>query len=125
MDNLKDFKYKKIPNFLDESEKNLLKEYAIIKHRLNQSMFEFNYPPHDTAIYADPLMESLLINKKSKMEEILKISLLPTYAYFRFYTKFSELKPHKDRDACAFSVTVNLGNDGTQWPIFMDKDPVD
>ena len=78
----------------------------------------------DTSIYADPLTEGLLISKTKLMEQESGLKLFPTYSFWRMYTYNAELKPHKDRESCEISVTVNLGNDGTSWPIFMDGIPV-
>jgi hypothetical protein len=125
MDNIKNFKYKKIKNFLTETEINLFKDYCRIRHRLNKNYFDTEQSSNlDTAIYADPLMESLLINKNLEMEKFTGLSLKPTYAYWRMYTKFADLKPHKDRPACEISVTINLGGDGTSWPIYMEGNSV-
>ena len=37
---------------------------------------------------------------------------------------FSKLKKHTDRPACEISVTVSIDSDGTEWPIYMDGNPV-
>ena len=121
----KDFKYKKIKNFLTSDELILLKDYCIIKHRANEIGFDVNQTQGETFIYGDPVMESLLLKKRKKMEEITGLKLLPTYAFWRMYIYLSNLKKHKDRPSCEISVTINLGNDGTSWPIFMDGTPIE
>ena len=40
MGTIRDFKFKKIKNFLNEEEIKLLKTYCIIKHRINFSDFD-------------------------------------------------------------------------------------
>ena len=60
------------------------------------------------------------LNKVSLMEKETGLLLLPTYSFWRMYTKFSDLKKHVDRPACEISVTVHTGSDGTSWPIFMN-----
>jgi hypothetical protein len=40
------------------------------------------------------------------------------------YTKYSELLKHVDRPSCEISVTVNIGSDGTSWPIYIKGNPV-
>ena len=130
MVSIREFKYRKIKDFLTLSEKNLLKDYCRIKHRLNKKNFDLDPETSrttnfDTAIYGDPIMESLLINKNSQMEKITGLSLKPTYSFWRMYTKFVELTPHKDRPACEISVTINIGGDGTDWPIIIDKKQID
>lgn len=125
MDTIKDFKYKKINNFLNSFETNVLKDYCRIRHRLNKSLFDTVQSNNfDTGIYADPLMESLLVNKNSHMEKLTGLSLKPTYSFWRMYTKFADLEPHKDRESCEISVTINLGGD-SQWPFFVDKKSFD
>ena len=59
------------------------------------------------------------------MEKETNKKLLPTYSFWRMYTKFADLKKHSDRPACEISVTVNIGSDGTQWPIFIEGEPID
>ena len=125
MDTLKEFKYKKINNFLTKTETNILKDYCRIKHRLNTEEFCDLTATLDTSIYGDPLMESLLLNKNSQMEEITGLSLKPTYSYWRMYTTFADLKKHVDRPACEISVSINIGSDGTSWPIFIDGKSID
>ncbi len=126
MDNIKQFKYKKVKNILTVEEKNILNTYCQIKHRINDSQFDMEQSTNwDTSIYGDPIMESLLCNKKSKMEELTGLSLLPTYSFWRMYTKFADLSAHKDRPSCEISVTVNIGSDGTEWPIFIEDKAID
>jgi hypothetical protein len=69
-------------------------------------------------------MESLLICKLSKIEEESGLKLLPTYSFWRLYTKFADLKPHKDRPSCECSVTVQIASDGTKWPIYIDGEEI-
>jgi hypothetical protein len=40
------------------------------------------------------------------------------------YTINADLEKHKDRHACEISVTVMVGSDGTQWPIFMEGNKI-
>jgi len=121
MNNIKNFKYKLIKNFLTKEEIKLLTDYCRIKHRINFDSFEFLQSDNgDTCYYADPLMESLMVNKLELMQKETGLELLPTYAFWRMYTRFADLKKHKDRESCEVSVTVMLGSDGTKWPIFMD-----
>ena len=120
MKTIKDLKYKKIKNFLSTEEIKLLNNYCIIKHKNNISSFDFTQNNNgDTFFYADPLMSSLLENKLDLMEKETGLKLFPTYAFWRTYTMFADLKKHKDRQSCEISVTVMIGSDGTPWPIYM------
>lgn len=121
MGTIKDFKYKLIKNFLSKEEIVLLNDYCRIKHRINYDSFDdIQNDNGDTYFYADPLMESLLVNKKKLMEEHTGLELLPTYAFWRMYTYNADLKRHKDRPSCEISVTVMIGSYGPPWPIYMD-----
>lgn len=122
----KDFTYKKIKNFLSEEEIKLLSNYCEIKHRLNSTNFdeskEMSIP--DSKFYGDPVMEALMLKQKPLMEFETGIELLPTYSFWRCYTKFASLKNHTDRRSCEISVTLNINNDGTPWPIFINEKPM-
>jgi len=117
----KDFKFKKVKNFLTKSETNILKDYTIMKHRTNITSFDSSSNVLDTKFYGDPVMESVLLNKQKLMEKETGMKLLPTYAFWRMYTHLAELKKHKDRPSCEISTTIMLGSDGgCEWPIFME-----
>lgn len=79
--------------------------------------------------YADPLMESLLLQLKPIMEKSTGLSLYPTYSYFRVYRPGDTLAPHKDRSSCEVSTTVCFyfdykeEQDTYSWPIYMDNKP--
>jgi hypothetical protein len=122
----KDFKYKKVENFLSQDEIDLIRKYCISKHIRNFDSFDCRQNNNgDTYFYKDPLMQSLLAKKLPLMEKETGLKLFPTYSFFRLYTLLSDLKKHSDRPSCEVSVTVMLGSDGTQWPIYMDGKPVD
>ena len=120
----KDFNYKIIKNFLSLNELDLLSKYCEIKHRLNLQNFDQSINTADSFFYGDPIIESLMISKKKLVEKETGKELLETYSFWRTYTKFAVLKKHSDRPSCEISVTVNIDNDGTDWPIYMDGKPV-
>ena len=121
-----DFKYKIVRNFLTKEEAALLRDYTIIKHRHNDSIFDDGQSKNvaNFTNYGDPIMESLMLQKRDLMEKETGLKLLPTYSFWRMYTKFSDLPKHKDRPSCEISTTVNIGSDGTPWPIFMEDTPL-
>jgi hypothetical protein len=121
MGTIKDFKYKLIKNFLTREEIVLLKDYCRIKHRLNIDSFDYKQNDNgDTSFYADPLMESLMVNKIELIQKETGLELLPTYAFWRMYTLHADLKKHRDRPSCEVSATVMIGSDGTSWPIYIN-----
>mgnify|MGYP003665489375 FL=1 len=65
--------------------------------------------------------EALLEIKKEIVEKKINKNLLSTYSYGRIYTKYDDLKKHRDRPECEYSVTVCIDSCGTyDWPIYMD-----
>lgn len=122
----KDFKYKKIKNLLSQDEVSLLRSYTKIKHRTNKGNFDNKQNNNwDTSFYADPIMESLMLIKKKKIEEVTGLKLHCTYTFWRMYSYNADLKEHKDRPACEISCTVMIGSCGVPWPIYMDGEPID
>ena len=124
MGNLENFKYKTIPNFLTKEEALLLKEYCILRHINNKDSFDLAIENADTGFYKDFVMQSLLINKKKLVEKIIELELNETYSYWRCYTWGSDLKEHIDRKSCEISVSVFIGSDGTDWPLYMENKPI-
>ena len=74
--------------------------------------------PGSYSIYADHVMETLLMKMLPVMKERTGLDLVPTYSYARAYEKGAKLRRHKDRPSCEISTTLNLGGD--PWPIYID-----
>tara|TARA_R100001509_G_scaffold11810_3_gene6087 strand:- start:317 stop:874 length:558 start_codon:yes stop_codon:yes gene_type:complete len=119
----KDYKYKIVKNFLTPEEINFLSLYCEIKHRTNQTHFDYVNGNADTAFYGDPVMETLMLQKQKIIEKETGKKLLPTYSYWRTYTKFAVLEKHDDRPSCEISTTVFINGD-KNWPIYMDGEPL-
>jgi hypothetical protein len=121
----KDFKYKKIINFLEENERKLIFETCKIRHQNNLKCFDMEYNDNgDTAFYGDNFMESLMLLKLPLMEKLTGKELWPTYSFWRAYTYLADLKKHSDRPSCEISVTVNIGGEGNDWPIYIEGKPI-
>lgn len=114
----------KIKNILDINFCNFIYEYAIVdeiyfKSRLSKEQFEQMYIDNQFGMfhketfskYADPIMETLLLLIKAKIENAVGENLLPTYSYYRNYRPGYELVPHVDREACEISVSIFFGCD--------------
>ena len=74
--------------------------------------------PNTYSIYADHVMETLMMKVLPVMRQETGLQLIPTYSYARLYKKGDILKRHKDRPSCEISTTIHLGGD--PWPIFID-----
>mgnify|MGYP003629903339 FL=1 len=122
----KDFKYKLIKNLISKQEVSLLSPYCEIKHRSNFEEFDTKQSNiSDTGFYGDPIMDSLMLKYCKKISIITNKKILPTYSYWRMYTKGAVLKKHTDRSSCEISVTINIATDGTKWPMFIEGNSVD
>ena len=64
-----------------------------------------------------PFLE-LLCEKTPEVSKLCEKTVLPTYTYSRVYQNGSVLKPHKDKDECELSITLNLGSD-RPWRIWI------
>jgi len=119
-------KYKLIKDFLTKDETDIFRRYCLMKHRVDDgNMQEDDQAPLATSNYGDPAMESLMLNKKNKLEKIINLKLLPTYSYWRIYVWDQNLKDHTDRPSCEISITVHFGSDGKEeWPIYMGDTPI-
>jgi len=121
---MKKFKYKIVKNFLSKDEVELLKIWMGLTHRNNQKFFCPYVDTADTIFYGISITDSLLLKYNNKINKIVNKNLLPTYSASRVYTKFATLKKHKDRESCELSVTINVGSDGTDWPIYLQNKPI-
>ena len=79
MGNIKEFKYKKIENFLTKEQISLMSHYCKLKHIVNKDSFDFvQSNVGDTRFYADPLMEALMLDKRKLLEQdpIITVTLI-------------------------------------------------
>jgi PKHD-type hydroxylase len=70
--------------------------------------------------YNLPEFGILLGSLCSKISKLTKKNLKPTYGFCRIYYKDTELKPHKDKPSCEYSLTINL-HQTHEWPIYFGK----
>lgn len=81
--------------------------------------------------YADPMMDTLLVNSTPMIEEFTGLDLDPNYSYWRLYQKDNVLERHRDRESCEVSVTLCLGYNNSNvdydkypnynWPMFVES----
>ena len=112
-----------IKNILTKDERNLLFNYMDMFHNNNLSDLEFSDMSQtglgETIKDVDTIMETLLISKKPIIEKALKHELIPTYSFWRLYTKYSSLPVHTDRQSCEVTISINVGTD-RKYPINID-----
>ena len=125
-------KYQVVKNAVSYELANFIFNYFMLKRDAVKFMYDNNITydigmlgtwtdqqvPNTYSHYADPVMETLLMKVRPKMQQETGMQLIPTYSYARIYKKGDILKRHKDRPSCEISCTLNLGGD--PWPIFID-----
>jgi len=128
--------YRVIREFLDKNTTDLLYKHSVLLDQrlahLHQKKiahdpstfgtFDDGQVPGAFSKYADPIFETLLLDKKNTIEEIVRQPIYPGYSYLRMYKKGSELKRHTDRANCEITVSLCLGNDGSDWPLSLATD---
>jgi|TARA_R100001463_G_scaffold127290_1_gene185331 hypothetical protein len=103
-----------------------LKEHEFIsKYDLRFGFFGDEQVPNPNTycLYGDTAFDSLLLKLQPIIEREVKKELIPNYSFIRIYRSGDDLKKHKDRNSCEYSITLNLGGD--RWPIFMGGDKCD
>lgn len=79
-----------------------------------------NQVPGSPAFAQLPFLIEFHHSVLARSEEIVGAALIPTYVYGRVYQQGAILAPHRDRDACEISMTVNLcGTD--PWGIWFEN----
>ena len=78
--------------------------------------------PMTPASYGDSAAEGLLEYVQPQVEAVTGRELLPTYSYLRIYKRGDKLLSHRDRPACEFSLSLNIGQTPDEpWPLFVEN----
>jgi len=125
MDPIKYFEenqYTHIPQLVSKELSSFLYNYLVIKGCTNIA-FDDKQSESDAKFmhycYGELTTETLLGFLVEPLSRITQKKLCPTYSYARLYLHGEILKPHLDRPACQYSVTINFGGD--PWPIYFGK----
>lgn len=119
---LLDNNYLFVPNFLSSEETDYLYKAFKKDAQLYPDIFKIDNQVNNASSAPNYLpFIALMCEKTAQMNELVGEKLIPTYAYARIYKNGAELTKHIDRSACEISVTLHLGSDGTNWPIFFTK----
>ena len=113
--------YVVVDNFVTpERAKALADEMAEVYKQYPQDFTADKQCPGSAAIYDMWAFLELLVEKIPFMAEVTEEPMFPTYSYARMYKNGEVLKKHTDRGACEVSVTLHLGSDGVEWPIYFE-----
>ena len=116
-----------VKSAVNDELRNFITQYALFDE-MQQTKVGDKQVPNAHSKYADPCMETLLLQLQKVIEDNTGLSVYPTYSYYRVYRPGDDLKKHKDRPSCEISATLCFNysyNDNQQvWPIFMDGNGV-
>ena len=141
-------KYVLIKKFISKEQAYYLYNYGVLRANAASTMAKSKWPgyrpdidgtfedkqvPGTYSCYADPAMETLLLQGLDGMRKVTGLNLAPTYSYWRLYKNGDVLKRHKDRPSCEVSTTLCLGYNNENlkgkkkhwqlynWPMWVDK----
>lgn len=115
-----------VKNVISQELRDFVTQYALFDEMQNFNGIGDSQIPKAHYRYADPAMETLLLQIQSTMEKNTGLSLYPTYSYYRVYRPGDELKVHQDRESCEISATLcfNYNYENYSWPIYMEDNSV-
>jgi hypothetical protein len=92
------------------------------------SLDKFTYEENEGQVpgsfsrYSHPRYKEVHNKIRLILQDAIGEELYNTYYYDRFYFAGQELTPHKDRDSCEISVTVQISNNTFEpWPLYLQR----
>lgn len=114
--------YIRVNKFLDPEVANFLYKVALLAETNGELEADERIGGSTKKKYGHPVMQRVLSLALPQVEKATGRQLLQAFSFFRVYRNGSSLHRHKDRPACEFSVTLNLGGDaGDGWPIWVNS----
>lgn len=75
--------------------------------------------PKSFSLYSPIFFESLLLNMRETISDIVEKELYPCYSYGRIYYNGSLLKKHLDRPSCEYSSTICIHQE-VPWSFYVE-----
>ena len=117
VDEFKTFGYTVIKNIIDANEAKKLYEYTLT--RLSLGNLDDGQVPGSPSFYQDKEVVSLQKKLLPKIEEYIQFKLVPVFCYNRIYRTGAVLRMHKDSSRAEISATINLGQKGDIWDLWL------
>src|SRR5262245_17354360 len=102
-------RYAVVPGMISAPEAQALADHLDKINAAGQMTLNDAFVPQTPSTYGDYTLEKLLAQLGPKMEFFTGLALYPTYSFARIYKHGDVLSPHRDRDACEISISLNLG----------------
>lgn len=96
----------------------LVFNYARLKRATGQMERPDTQVPTALRLRVDPLTETLLVQSRTAVEQIVGSELWPSYSYLRLHTRGATMAMHTDRRASELAVSINVGGD-RPWPLWL------
>lgn len=109
--------YLVVKNLIDASEALSLYNYTL--NNMEAGTLKDPQALGSPSFYQDKTMIELHKKLLPKTEALLKRKLFPSFCYYRTYRTGAVLKAHKDRKACEISISLNLGQQGELWDLWL------
>lgn len=94
--------------------------YQKLKENNPNNKFGDGLVKESFSAYALPETEQMLVSLTPIISRLIGRELYPTYSYCRIYLPGAVMKPHTDRAACEFSMSLCVGGD--PWPLWFELD---
>ena len=102
----------------------MFEECTYIHHKIdysNKDYFQDKQVNNSFSWFSNFCFESLLLILQKDYETILNKKLFPCYSYARTMYRGANMKPHKDKPSCQYSVTICIDEDlNNPYPIFIE-----
>lgn len=106
-----------IRNMIPSDETAKLYEYTI--KNLERGNLDDGQVPGSPSFYQDKEISSLQKKLLPTIEKAIQQSLISVFCYHRVYRKGAILRMHKDSDRAQISLTMNLGQTGEIWDLWL------
>src|SRR5579864_3206137 len=113
----KDLGYVVLKNIVDKGEVTRLYDYTL--QNLDLGNPDDGQVPGSPSFYQDREVVALQKKLQSQIETSIQTELLPVFCYNRIYRTGAVLRTHKDSIRAEISATINLGQKGEPWDIWL------
>jgi len=113
-----------IKNLVDNNETTRLYEYTV--KNAEKGDMDDGQVPGSPSFYLDKEVVKLQKNLFPSIEEAIKFKLMNVFCYHRVYRTGAILRSHKDSTRAEISVSINLGQIGEPWDLWLvdyDENP--
>jgi len=120
MTQLREKGFQKIEGFIPPFFSLYLRNYFSLRVQNDPSLKGDEQAPNSHCVYGDPAFDMLMAMSAEDIGKVVNKKLIPQYTYARIYKNGSDLKIHRDRPECEYSVTLCLGGKYEKpWPIWI------